>query len=62
MDRMLFCATVLIVDDQIIKDPHYWSQGGSRRLLEKRHARRAVEVRNFENSAGFLSDCRARDK
>ena len=53
---------VLIVHDEIIEDPHHWPQRRSRRLLEERHARRAVEMGDFENSARFLSDCRVCDK
>jgi len=49
---------VLIVDDEIIETPHHRPQCRGRRFLEERHARRAVEMRNLEDTARFLGDCR----
>ena len=44
IDCRLFCAHVLVVHDEIIEHPHHRPHRAARRLLEDRHARRAVEM------------------
>ena len=46
---------VLLVHDQVVEDMHHRLLGGPRRFLEYRHARWAIEMRQPENPAAFLS-------
>ena len=45
---------VLLIHDQVVEDVHHRLLGGARRLLQDRHARRAVEMRQPQNPAAFL--------
>jgi hypothetical protein len=53
---------MLIVQDEIIEYPHDRPQRRSRRLLEERHARRAIEMGDFKNAPCLLSECHAGDQ
>ena len=54
-DRLLaVLRDVLIVDDEVVEHAHHRQHGRQCRLFEDRHARRAVSVVDFQNTAGFL--------
>jgi len=45
---------ILSVHDEVIEHPHHRPQRRDRRFLEDRHARRAVKMRECEDTAVFL--------
>ena len=49
---------VLPVHYEVIENPHHRPQCRGRRFFEERHARRAVEMGDFENTTGFLGEGR----
>ena len=52
---------VLVVDDEVVEDPHHRQHGRDRRLLEDRHAGRAVAMIDLEDTALLLRECRDGD-
>jgi hypothetical protein len=56
-DRLRAVLRHLLVEHhQIVEDPHHWPVDGERRLLEHRHAGRAVEMTRMQDAARFLRD------
>src|SRR5689334_12456994 len=53
---------VLFKQQQVVKDPHHRRHRRDRRLFVDRHARGAVTMEKFEDSAGLLSGGRPHGK
>jgi hypothetical protein len=49
---------MLVENDEIIEYGHHRRDGGNRHFLERRHARRAVAMRDPQHAALLLRQCR----
>ncbi len=57
-DRLLaVLRDMLVVNDEVVEHAHHRQHGRQCRLFEDRHARRAVAVIDFQDTAGFLRRC-----
>jgi hypothetical protein len=53
---------VLIEHDQVVEHAHHRAERNDRRFLVDRHARRTIDMRDAQNTAGFLGVRRSRCK
>ena len=53
---------MLVEQHKVVEDGHHRSDRRDRRLLEDRHARRAVAVKEFEHPAALLRECCGRHR